>query len=133
MMDAGALPSHHDKKIDIRVTSLLAAGDRAVHAERQEVPSLSTSEIRCNRLGECETTGDRHRLGQTTDGRIRIFNLEFETNGSDYGSRDRSNREWVRQGSYSGAHCSTRMATDVHTPRFRRERRLAAALGIAVR
>src|SRR5438046_9483735 len=68
MMDAGALPSHHDEKIDIRVTSLLAAGDGAVHADRQEVPSLSTSEIRCNRLGECETTGDGHRLGQPLTG-----------------------------------------------------------------
>src|SRR5438132_1583892 len=68
MMDAGALPSHHDEKIDIRVTSLLAAGDGTVHADRQEVPSLSTSEIRCNRLGECETTGDGHRLVQPLTG-----------------------------------------------------------------
>src|SRR5207253_1230640 len=67
MMDAEALPSHDDEKIDIRVTSRLAAGDGAVHADRQEVPSLSTSELRRNRLGECETTGDGHRLGQTTD------------------------------------------------------------------
>src|SRR3989442_3474978 len=38
----------------------------------------------------------------------------------------------VRQGSYSRAHCSTGMPTNVHTPRLRLERRLAAAWEIAV-